>query len=119
MDKRVEPRIENRRIKFFVHIHECKEEQSMVGVSIACEAIDFSTRGLQFSTATVLPPHTLLNITIGVGEPFIMFLLREEIRWVRDNGDDMQMGVLIQEVPGTDYSKWEAEFTNIFQNDGS
>ena len=45
MEKRGELRIP-RDIRFFVHIHECKEDHDLVGVSVACEAIDFSPRGL-------------------------------------------------------------------------
>ncbi|MFT5211619.1 MAG: hypothetical protein ACI9CE_003358, partial [Flavobacterium sp.] len=45
MEKRGELRI-LRDICFFVHINECKEDHDLVGVSVACEAIDFSTHGL-------------------------------------------------------------------------
>ena len=82
MDKRAEARVPHN-IRFFVHVHECQEDPDLVGVSIAVEAIDFSTRGLQFRTETTLIAHSLLNVTIGIGEPFAMYLLRGEIRWIR------------------------------------
>lgn len=117
MDKRVEHRFPNN-IRFFIHIHECKEDPDMVGVSVACEAVDFSHRGIQFKTDTRLIQHTLLNITIGIGEPFAMFLLRGEVRWIKDVDDHLTMGVLLQDEEGTDYDKWEAEFDSIFGGQG-
>ena len=79
MDKRREPRIEHK-IRFFVHVHECDDDRDMVGVSVACVAIDFSGHGLQLRTDKKLPTGTLLNISIGIGDPFAMYLLRGEIR---------------------------------------
>ena len=79
MDKRREPRIEHK-IRFFVHIHECNDNPDLVGVSIACEAVDFSSHGMQIRTDRELTPKTLLKITIGIGDPFAMYVLRGEIR---------------------------------------
>ena len=111
-DKRGEPRIPHD-IRFFVHVHECKEDPDMVGVSIACEAIDFSKRGLQLKTDTKLIPHSLLNVTIGLGDPFAMYLLRGEVRWVRGDAPEVFIGVLLEDVEGTDYEKWESDFQGI------
>lgn len=109
MDKRGEPRVPHQ-IKFFVHVHECKEDPDMVGVSVEAEAIDFSTRGMQFKTDIRLPSRALLNITIGVGEPFAMYELVGEIRWVRENAGEIFMGVLLNEDPNSDYEQWEEAF---------
>lgn len=113
MDKRGEPRVPHQ-IKFFVHVHECKEDPDMVGVSVEAEAIDFSTRGMQFKTDTKLTSRTILNITIGVGEPFSMYTLRGEIRWVRESDGEVFMGVLLNEDSDTDYEKWEQAFKATF-----
>lgn len=113
MDKRAEARVPHD-IRFFVHVHECHEDSDLVGVSVACEAIDFSTRGLQFKTDTNLFPQTLLNITIGLGNPFAMYLLRGEIRWIRGEEPEVSMGILLQDVEGTDYNEWEKDFPTIF-----
>ncbi len=53
----------------------------MDGVSLACTAVDFSTRGFRFSTGTDLVPSHLLNINIGIGDCFTTYLLRGEIRF--------------------------------------
>ena len=113
MDKRAELRIPQD-IRIFVHVHECKEDPSLVGVSIACEAIDFSTRGLQFKSDVILHQHSLLNVTIAIGDPFAMYLLRGEIRWVRGEKPEVNMGILLEDVEGTDYAKWERDFTSVF-----
>ena len=113
MDKRRELRIAYQ-IRFFVHVHECNEDPDMVGVSVECEAIDFSTRGMQFKTNGQLIPRSLVNITIGIGDPFAMYELVGEIRWVRPIGDHFSMGVLLREDPGTDYVLWGAAFNATF-----
>ncbi len=113
MDKRGEPRVPHQ-INFFVHVHECTEDPDMIGVSVEAEAIDFSTRGMQFKTDTQLPTRAVLNITIGVGEPFAMYELRGEIRWVRESDGDVFMGVLLTEDAGTDYEMWGDAFKATF-----
>jgi hypothetical protein len=113
MDKRAEPRV-NHNIRVFVHVHECKDHPDLVGTSLKCEAIDFSTRGMQFSCAESLPVSSILSITIGIGEPFAMYLLQGEVRWVRTVDGDFCMGVLLQQNDATDYLVWEHDFTNVF-----
>lgn len=85
----------------------------MVGVSIACEALDFSGHGLQLRTDQGLTTQTLLNITIGIGNPFAMFLLRGEVRWVRPGEDEYYMGILFKEESGTDLEAWISQFESL------
>ncbi|MFT7244359.1 MAG: hypothetical protein ACI82A_001715 [Candidatus Azotimanducaceae bacterium] len=113
MDKRGELRVAHQ-IRFFVHVHECNEDPDMVGVSVECEAIDFSTRGMQFRTNSQLISRSLVKITIGIGDPFAMYELIGEIRWVRPIDDDFSMGVLLHEESSTDYEKWGAAFNATF-----
>lgn len=112
MDKRGELRVAHQ-IRFFVHVHECKEDPDLVGVSVECEAIDISSRGMQFKTDSKLFPRSIVNITIGVGDPFAMYELQGEIRWVKSLDDDFCMGILLQENDG-DYEKWESAFKSTF-----
>ena len=113
MDKRSEARIPHN-VRFFVHIHACEDDPDMVGMSIACEAIDFSPKGLQFRTDQSLIPGSLLNVTIGIGKPFAMYLLRGEVRWVREVDDDYAMGILLRAAEGTDLKDWQSAFDEIF-----
>ena len=94
MDKRAEARIEHN-VRFFVHVHESKKEPDMVGMSLECEAIDVSAHGMQFSTNADLSAGSIINITIGVGEPFAMYALRGEVRWTRPDDNVYLMGVLL------------------------
>ncbi len=109
MQKRKEPRIEHK-IKFFVHVHECAEDPDLVGVSVVCEAVDFSSHGLQLRTDQDLAPKTVLNITIGIGDPFAMYLLRGEIRWTKSEDEKYCMGVMLSEAEGTDLDAWVTHF---------
>jgi hypothetical protein len=113
MDKRSEARVA-REIRFTVDVHECQEDPDMVGVRVACAAVDFSPHGLQFRTGEGLVPGSLLKITIGIGEPAITYLLRGEIRWIRNIDGDHAMGVLLHEAQETDFTKWRSAFDEIF-----
>ena len=89
-------------------------DPDLVGVSVACEGVDFSIHGLQFRTAAQIPVGSRLNITIGIGEPFAMFLLSGETRWVRERDGDSYAGILLSDQPETDYHQWCERFDEIF-----
>jgi|TARA_Y100000310_G_scaffold340332_1_gene435714 hypothetical protein len=113
MDKRSEPRVPHN-IRFFVHVSECDEDPDLVGVSLSCEGVDFSTHGLQFRTNDLIPAGSRLNITIGIGAPFAMFLLAGDVRWARELDDECYLGIQLQDVEGTDYASWNERFDEIF-----
>jgi len=113
MDKRGEPRVTHN-IRFFVHVSECDEDPDLVGVSVTCEGVDFSTHGLQFRTDELIPVGSKLNITIGIGEPFAMFLLSGVIRWVREIENECYMGILLDDTETNDFAKWNERFDEIF-----
>ena len=116
MENRSEPRIDHQ-VRFFVHVHECDEDPDIVGTSLSCDAVDFSVHGLQLRTEYELITGTLLNITIGIGQPFAMYLLRGEVRWVRPNADEIFMGVLLRDADATDFAAWVENFDEIFLAD--
>jgi hypothetical protein len=116
MEHRSEPRVEHQ-VRFFFEVYECPEDLDLVGTSIECEAIDFSSHGIQLQTDQKVPANTMLNITIGVGDPFAMYLLRGEVRWVRTPTEDIcLMGVLMREAEGTDLEKWADQFDQTFNS---
>ena len=114
-EQRSEERIDYN-VRFFVHVHESEHEPDMVGQSLAGEAIDFSAHGLQFTTNAELSASTLLNITIGIGEPFSLYLLRGEIRWVKQQDDQYHMGVSLIEAEDTDFETWLTAFDQLFSS---
>ncbi|HJN51965.1 MAG: PilZ domain-containing protein [Pseudomonadales bacterium] len=113
MDKRREPRVPHN-IRFFVHVSECDEDPDLIGVSVSCEGVDFSSNGLQFRTDDLIPIGSNLNITIGIGAPFPMFLLAGEIKWTRASDDECYLGIQLHESEGTDYTSWNDRFDEIF-----
>ena len=116
MEHRSEPRTEHQGRLFF-DVYECQEDPDLVGSSIECEAIDFSAHGLQLQTDQKVPSETMLNITISLGDPFAMYLLRGEVRWVRSAEVDVYlMGILIREAQGTDLNKWIDQFERTFNS---
>ena len=116
MEHRTETRVESH-VRFFVHVHECEADHDLVGTSLTCEAVDFSVHGLQLVTDEDLPIGTMLDVTIGIGDPFAMYLLRGEVRWVRKRSDEVFMGVLIREADGTDLADWIGHFDETFHPD--
>ena len=113
MEQRSEPRIPQH-VRFFVHVHECEEDHDLVGTSVTCEALDFSVHGLQLKTDSKLFQGSLLDITIGIGDPFAMYLLRGEIRWVTQEEEDFYMGVLLVDEEHMDLDKWVENFGSTF-----
>jgi hypothetical protein len=115
-EQRVEERVDVN-VRFFVNVHESALEPEMMGQSLECEAIDFSAHGMQFSTNRELSSGALLNITIGVGEPFAMYALRGEVRWVRSKDNVYYMGVLLKHAEDMDLEKWVGNFGEQISGD--
>jgi hypothetical protein len=116
MDKRSETRVENQ-IRFFIHVAECTTDPELVGKSITCTSVDFSAHGLQLRTEQALPVDTILSITIGIGDPFAMYLLSGAIRWARTTSSGAFMGILLQDKEGTDYNVWVASLYALMNPD--
>jgi len=108
MDKRREPRI----VDSIAHIHECHDDPELVGESIACEGINFSSRGLQLRTDYALVPNTLLNITLSIGDSVTRYQLRGEILWTEIIDNDCQIGLLFSEEK--DFDVWVADVENKY-----
>ena len=118
MDNRTETRIEHK-VRFFVHVHECEETPDLIGSSLTCHTIDFSMHGLKLRCDEFLPEGTMVNITIGIGDPFTLYLLRGEVRWTRHDADhgDIVMGILLGEAEGTDFESWFLAFDETFNRE--
>jgi len=112
-EQRSEARVAHQ-IRFFVHVYQCPDEPNLVGTSMACEAVDFSPHGMQLRTDETLPPNSVINITIAIGDGFAMYLLRGEVRWTREAVGEHRLGILLHEADDTDYDKWVSSFSSIF-----
>ena len=109
MDKRSEART-HRNVGIFVHIHTCKEHPELIGSSIPCDAMDFSPHGLRIKSNLLLPPESLIHVTIGIGRPFRVFLLLGEVRWEFEKDGQLMMGVILFEGQHDDLERWADSF---------
>ena len=112
-NQRGENRVEQS-FRFVAHVHESAAQPHLAGMSLQCEAIDFSAHGMQFSTHSELNPGSMVDLTIAIGEPVAQYLLRGEVRWTRQVGASYRMGVMIKPAEDTDYQQW----TEAFRSDG-
>lgn len=115
MEQRSEDRI-SRNVGIFVHIYDCEQFPQLVDKSFPCEAIDFSPHGLQFRSDLSLPTHTLINISVGIGQPFSMYYLFAEVRWVRVTDEETLMGIKLIDKQSKDLDKWLSDFERNFTN---
>ena len=74
-------------------------------------AIDLSTRG---TVQTDVQLCSLWEDHHRYWQPFAMYELYGEVRWVKEDAGEHAMGVLFEEREGTDYLKWEADFKQLF-----
>jgi hypothetical protein len=74
---------------------------------------------MHFVTNIELSPATLVDITIGVGEPFAMYLLRAEICWVREADDTFHVGVLLLDEEDKDLTRWQDNFDQLVAAGGA
>ena len=113
MHKDRDPRVEHS-VKFVAQVHECLDDPDLVGESITCESVDFSTSGLRLRTDQALIPNTLLDITLSVGDAVSSYQLRGEIRWTEIIDNGCHIGVSFIEEKGTDLDSWIAYFDGMF-----
>ena len=109
MDKRSEPRMD-RDVGIFVHVHTCDEHPELIGKSIPCDAMDFSSHGIRFKSNLLLPPGSLINVTLGVGKPLSVFLLLGEVRWEFEKDGQLMMGVNLFDGEQGDLERWADTF---------
>jgi hypothetical protein len=84
----------------------------MVGLTLACRAVNFSLGGVQFTSTESLPPGTLLDLWIDAANRPGKFFLSGEVRWARYRGVDARgqsawsIGVQLRASAATDYQLW-------------
>ena len=116
MEKRSETRIE-RRVGVFVHVNSCIENPDLVGVSIQCEATDFSPHGLRYSSELSLSPGSLVYITLSIEHPYSTYLLFCEVIWEFEYDGKLTMGLKFLEGELSDLKRWVEAFDSIFEVD--
>ena len=111
IDKRLHPRLDSDD-RLFAQVVLSAENPSMVGLTLACRAVNFSLGGLQFACAESLPPGTLLDLWIDAANRPGKFFLSGEVRWARFRGincggeSGWNIGVQLRASAATDYQLW-------------
>lgn len=115
-DKRKEDRT-LQQIEFYVFVDECNENQELVGEAFDCKASDVSAHGLKILCEEALYENNILNITIGAGESFSLYMLKGEVRWTKKADTGFQVGVQLVADEMTDYDRWIEDFESIFSSE--
>ena len=113
MEQRSEQRI-GANVRFFATVFKAEQEPDMEGLTLECQAVDLSAHGMQLALEAALSPGALLNLSIGVGEPFAMYVLRAEVRWVKESDESIFLGVMLKKTEDTDFDTWLANFDRHF-----
>lgn len=116
MNKRTESRI-FQNIEFSVYVDECEQDPKLIGEPFDCEALDVSAHGLKVLCDLKLYEGNSLNITIGVGEPFSYYILKGELRWVKETDEGYEFGIKVIVDDQTDSARWIKEFDGMFKEE--
>ena len=118
IDKRVRPRLDSDD-RLFAQVVLSAEDPSMVGLTLACKAVNFSLGGLQFTCSESLPPGTLLDLWIDASSRPGKFFLSGEVRWARFHGGNSggdsgwSIGVQLRASAATDYQLWRDYLSRV------
>jgi PilZ domain len=75
-------------------------------VTVRCDTADLSRSGLRVQVPTEIPSDAILEIWIKVqGQPNNFYLVGR-VRWCTPNAQGAEIGILLQDGPGTDYKAW-------------
>lgn len=111
IDKRLHPRLDSDD-RLFAQVVLSAENPSLVGLTLACRAVNFSLGGLQFTSTESLPTGTLLDLWIDASNRPGKFFLSGEVRWARFHGlnssgeSGWSIGVQLRSSAATDYQLW-------------
>jgi hypothetical protein len=83
-------------------------DQSMVGTTLSCHAIDVSPNGLKVSSDEQVPVGCVLDLWVDDSKKPGKFFLSSDVRWVteQDDGTGYQFGVQLHNGAATDIEAW-------------
>jgi Tfp pilus assembly protein PilZ len=110
-DKRMYARIESDD-RLFVQVVLSATEPSLIGTTIACQAVNLSIGGIQFHTRARIPVGALLDLWVDVRSRPGKFFLAGEVRWARpvndrDEAGEWITGVQLRPGAATDIVDWQ------------
>lgn len=110
MIRRQESRVTARR-RVFIRVLESVEDR-VVGLSLKCRSVDYSTRGMKLRIANEwIRSDSVLEIVMAVVKPRIAFNLTGKVRWSTPENEGCSLGLTIREEG--DFPKW-SEYVRTF-----
>lgn len=109
-DQRLHPRLESDD-RLFTQVVLCAENPDLVGMTLACRAVNLSVGGIQFRTGASVPAGALLDLWVDVSSRPGKFFLAGEVRWCRPADDgageaEYFIGVQLKSGAATDIIDW-------------
>ncbi len=94
--------------RMFVQVVKSVDE-SLVGTTIACRALDVSAKGLKIASKELIPMGCTLDLWVDDSARPGKFFLSSEVRWVSqsENDDDYHVGVELVNGTATDILVWQ------------
>lgn len=119
-DQRLHPRLESDD-RLFTQVVLSSEEPEIVGITLACTAVNLSVGGIQFRTNSPVPAGSLLDLWVDVSNRPGKFFLAGEVRWSRPTGNiddkgqpEWFIGVQLKTGAATDIVDWRDYHTNTY-----
>ena len=109
-ERRQHPRLE-RDEKLLLEITGCDQDDSLLGISIPCSAVDASASGLKLcSTERAIGPGIELDLWINIDGRSGKYFLSGKVMWSLPAKGGHCAGVKLLELDNTDIRDWQALF---------
>ncbi|MBV1877379.1 MAG: PilZ domain-containing protein [Pseudomonadales bacterium] len=104
-DRREQNRRQTER-RLFIQIVSCND-QSLIGTTCACQAVDSSPNGLQLVCSDNIPAGSQLDLWVDIASKPGKYFLTSEVLWSqRTENGRCNIGVLLQNAAATDIDNW-------------
>ncbi|MFM8355887.1 MAG: PilZ domain-containing protein [Gammaproteobacteria bacterium] len=106
-DKRAFPRLGSED-RLFAQVIECINMPELVGATVACQAVDVSIGGLQFTCKWRIDAPARLDLWVESSDRPGRFFLVGEVRWCRPHpaGSLFNIGVQLRAGAASDFVHW-------------
>ncbi len=97
--------------KLFFEITGCDQNESLLGTTLLCSAVDASADGLKlYSTENAIYPGIRLDLWVNIDGRPGRYFLSGKVRWSMPAEDGHCAGVQLLELDNTDIRDWQALF---------
>ncbi len=108
-DKRAFPRLGSED-RLFAQVIDCASLPELVGTTVACQAVDVSIGGLQFTCERRIDAPARLDLWVESSDRPGKFFLVGEVRWCRPHPDGslFNIGVQLRTGAASDFAIWRS-----------